>query len=168
MLARVLYATAGTLGLVGVALQLAPAQRPGTEGGAAELVPPNATPPTRVAAATAAPTAYAAIVTANVFSAERIPPRVRFTPAGLASRDAPLPRGGRAAPAVLLYGITVGEQGATALIDADPQIPGAEIYRVGDLVAGAPILEITDSTVVLAQPSGVRVLRLQRSGRKRP
>jgi len=73
------------------------------------------------------------------------------------------PRG----PTLRLYGITVGAQGAVALIDADPNIPGAEIYRLGDLVAGARVLAITDSTVTLAEPSGPLVLRLQPAARGR-
>ena len=90
---------------------------------------------------------------------------MRFTPPGLAARGQPVHR----APAVRLYGITIGASGtATALIDADPDIPGAEIYHIGDVVAGAPIVDITDSTVVLAQPSGQRVLHLQRSSRRQP
>jgi len=61
----------------------------------------------------------------------------------------------------------VGAEGAVALIDADPNVPGAEIYRVGDLVAGARLVAITDSSVTLAQPSGPLVLRLQPAARRR-
>jgi len=61
-----------------------------------------------------------------------------------------------------LYGTTVTADDAFALIEADPQVAGAEIYRVGDLVQGARLVKITDSTVTLAsRPGGVaRVLRL--------
>jgi hypothetical protein len=47
-----------------------------------------------------------------------------------------------------------------ALIDADPRIPGAEVYRVGDEVRGGRIAAVTDSTVVIARPSGPLTLRL--------
>jgi len=57
--------------------------------------------------------------------------------------------------------------GAVALIDADPKIPGAEIYHVGDRVAGATISSITDSTVVLARPSGPLTLHLPLAVRKK-
>ena len=60
-----------------------------------------------------------------------------------------------------LYGITVGAGGAVALIDADPKIRGAELYRVGDRVGGSPITAITDSTVVIARKGGPLVLRLR-------
>jgi hypothetical protein len=59
-----------------------------------------------------------------------------------------------------LYGITKGPGGAVALIDADPRIPGAEVYRVGDEVRGGRIAAVTDSTVVIARPSGPLTLRL--------
>lgn len=158
---QALYGSAATFGLVGLLMQIAPAQA--SRGRPAR--PAAATIAQRSAARTTtlAPTAYSTIVTSNLFSVDRIPPRTRFVPAGLASRGAPNPR---ATPTVRLYGITVGEQGAMALIDADPEIPGAEIYHVGDAVRGAQIVTITDSTVVLAQPSGTRVLRLRPSSRR--
>ena len=139
-LLRVLYGSAAGFAVIAVSLVLAP------------------TAPSRAQAS-------ALIASANVFSTDRVPPRVRFTPPGLAVKGEPVHR----APTVRLYGITTGAGGtATALIDADPEIPGAEIYHVGDVVAGAPIVDITDSTVVLAQPSGQRVLYLERSSRRQP
>jgi hypothetical protein len=105
---------------------------------------------------------YDTIVATNIFSQDRTPPAVRFS---LPGREAAptKPRG----PTLRLYGITVGAQGAVALIDADPNVPGAEIYRLGDLVAGARILAITDSTVTLAERTGPLVLRLQPVARRR-
>src|SRR3989442_7825279 len=90
---------------------------------------------------------------------------LRFAPAGRGFGARPSAGAG---PPLKLYGITVGPQGAVALIDADPKIPGAEIYRVGDLVAGARLVAITDSTVTLAQPSGPLILRLPSGDRNRP
>jgi hypothetical protein len=66
-----------------------------------------------------------------------------------------------------LYGITVTAKEATALIDANPKIPGAELYRIGDLIGGAPITAITESTVVIRRPGGPLVLRLRPAARPR-
>ncbi len=147
-LVRVLYGSSA-----GLRAQASEAGAPGVSRATERPVP------------TVPPATYATIVSTNLFSTDRVPPRVRFIPPGLATRGQPVHR----APAVRLYGITIGASGsATALIDADPDIPGAEIYHIGDMVAGAPIVAITDSTVVLAQPSGQRVLHLQRSSRRQP
>src|SRR2546430_11555570 len=62
----------------------------------------------------------------SIFSQTRTAPLVRFTPAGRAARGTAF---ASRRPPLKLYGITVGPQGAVALIDADPKIPGAEIYR---------------------------------------
>ncbi|OLB48059.1 MAG: hypothetical protein AUI08_12260 [Gemmatimonadetes bacterium 13_2_20CM_2_65_7] len=162
-LLRVLYGSSAGFALVAVGLQLAPTAPP--RAPASESVAPGISHATERPVPTAPPATYATIVSTNIFSTDRVPPRVRFTPPGLAARGQPVHR----APAVRLYGITIGASGtATALIDADPDIPGAEIYHIGDVVAGAPIVDITDSTVVLAQPSGQRVLHLQRSSRRQP
>jgi hypothetical protein len=162
-LLRTLYASAAALALVAIGLLLAPSAP--SRAQAAAALAPDVPSLTQRPATDIPPTTYAAIASTNVFSPDRVPPRVRFTPPGLAARGESVHR----APTVRLYGITIGAGGAaTALIDADPDIPGAEIYRVGDVVAGAPIVDITDSTVVLAQPSGQRVLHLERSSRRRP
>jgi hypothetical protein len=51
--------------------------------------------------------------------------------------------------------------GTAALIDANPGLPGAEIYQIGDVVAGRRIVAVLDSTVVLQGPTGRTVLKLQ-------
>src|SRR5256885_139760 len=136
---RALSAAAVVLGLLGLWLRLSRSALPAPRAGA-------------IVAATFSPQARAA-------------PLARSAPGGRAA-------GGAASasrrPPLKLYGITVGPQGAVALIDADPKIPGAEIYRVGDLVAGARLVAITDSTVTLAQPSGPLILRLPSGDRNRP
>jgi hypothetical protein len=66
-----------------------------------------------------------------------------------------------------LYGITVTAKGATALIDANPKIPGAEMYRLGDRIGGAPITAITESTVVIKRSGGPLTLRLRPAARPR-
>jgi len=160
-LVRSLYAATGALLIAGLGLRLAPTRLPRVQTAPLD-VPAEAQPE---AAPTSTPPVprYDAIVAANIFSPDRTPPAVRFSLPG--RETAPTkPRG----PTLRLYGITVGAQGAVALIDADPTIPGAELYRVGDVVAGARVLAITDSTVTLAQPSGPLVLRLQPAARREP
>ena len=160
-LVRSLYAAAGALLIAGLGLRLAPTRLPRAQTAPldvrAEAQPEAAPTSTRPAPRSDA------IIAANIFSPDRTPPAVRFSLPGRAAAPTK-PRG----PTLRLYGITVGAQGAVAIIDADPSIPGGELYRVGDLVAGARVLAITDSTVTLAQPSGPLVLRLQRAARRGP
>jgi len=162
---RSLYVTAVSLVLLGFWLRVARSPLPQAE--AAQLSLPAASRPATAAAGALAPSGYAVIVATNVFSQMRAPPSVRFSPAGVAGRAAVAPAKPRG-PTLRLYGVTVGPQGAVALIDADPKIPGAEIYRVGDVVAGASLVAITDSTVTLAEPSGPLILRLQPAQRRKP
>lgn len=162
---RALYATAAALVVAGWWLRLARSPLPGA--GAIPLALPPAPVPGAAYAGAVPPGGYEAIVADNIFAQTRTPPPVRFTPAGLASARAAVPAAPHG-PRLKLYGTTVGQQGAVALIDADPKIPGAEIYRVGDSVAGALLVAITDSTVTLAEPSGPLVLHLQSAQRKRP
>ncbi len=160
---RALSAAAVVLGLVGLWLRLSPAPLPQAAAAPLPLRTPGQ-PATAAAAPTAAPR-YEAIVAANVFSQGRSAPRVRFAPAGRTVRGTP---SASRRPLLKLYGITVGPQGAIALIDADPKVHGAQIYRLDDLVAGARLVAITDSTVTLAQPSGPLILRLPSGDRHRP
>ncbi len=160
---RALYGAALVLGVLGLWLRLGRSPLPQTAAASLPLRTAGR-PTTTPEGATAAP-GYEAIVAANIFSQTRTAPPVRFAPAGRAARRTASPS---RRPALTLYGITVGPQGAVALIDGDPKIPGAEIYRVGDAVAGARLVEITDSTVTLAQPSGPLFLRLPSGDRKKP
>jgi hypothetical protein len=155
---RALYGVAAALALLGVGLRLAPARLPGAEP-ALEL--PAATQLSQSQAILGDERSYAPIAAANVFSPTRTPPKVRFVPEGRASPDTAAPAPKPQPPLFRLYGITVTVKGATALIDADPKIPGAELYRLGDSIGGAPITVITDSTVVIDQTSGPLVLRLR-------
>ena len=158
-LVRSLNAAAAALLVTGLALRLAPTRLPRAR--AAPLAAPVEAQP-EAAPTSTPPPRYDAIVAANILSQDRTPPAVRFSLPGRATAP-PKPR----EPTLRLYGITAGPQGAVALIDADPKVPGAEIYRLGDLVAGARVLAITDSTVTLAEPSGPLVLRLQPVARRR-
>lgn len=166
-LAPTLYAGALFLALAGLALRLAPA-----------AVPRVTAPQVVVAQVGEEPTAtrslpadsFAPIVQGNIFGQDRSPPEARYVPDELTGRQpepparqaAPAPRGPR------LFGVAVGPADAVALIDANPAIPGAEVYRVGDLVAGARLIEIGDTAVVLEGPEGRRVLTLPSSSRRSP
>jgi len=157
---RILWSVAATFAVTGVGLRIAPASHAPAPADAA----PVRTPPGRPT--TAAADSGQGIVAGNIFSAARTAPRVRFAPPGAGTpAHAPAPT----RPPFTLYGITVTAEGggAIALIDADPRIPGAEIYRVNDLVGGARLSVITDSTVTLVQPSGPLVLRLPPGSRRR-
>ena len=159
-LVRSLFVAAAALLVAGLGLRLAPPPLPRAE--AAPLAVPAAAHPDGAPTSTPPIPRYDAIVAANIFSPDRTAPAVRFSLPGRATAP-PKPR----EPTLRLFGITVGAQGAVAIIDADPKVPGAEIYHVGDLVAGARVLAITDSTVTLAEPSGPLVLRLRPVARRR-
>jgi hypothetical protein len=160
-LGRSLYVASTAFLVAGVGLRLAPTPLP--HAGATPLAVPTDTQPGAVPMSLATATGYDAIAAANIFSQDRAAPAVRFVPPGRAAAPTK-PRG----PTLRLYGITVGTQGAVAIIDGDPKIPGAGIYRLGDLVAGARIVAITDSTVTLAERSGPLVLRLQAAPGRKP
>jgi hypothetical protein len=89
------------------------------------------------------------IVATNMFAASRRPPERRFLPRGF---EAPVSAPGPSP--IILYGVTLAAADPLALIDADPNVPGAEIYRVGERVRDARLAAITDSTVTLAPLSG--------------
>jgi hypothetical protein len=166
---RPLYAGALGFGLVALALRLAPAPHPGAVS-LVEPPQPARRPSPHSVNEDAAP--YAAIVATNIFSPTRAPPAVRFTPdrptgAVAPAPPKPKPKPKPTGPGIRLFGITKGPDGAVALIDADPKIKGAEIYRLGDRVAGAPLSAINDSTVVITRPSGPLVLHLRSPVKKK-
>jgi hypothetical protein len=152
-LAHGLYGAAALLLVAGLGLRVAPTRLSGAAVAPLDL-PAVAVPDSAVRRPPPMPR-YAPIVTTNIFSQDRTAPPVRFSLPGRAVAP-PKPRG----PVLRLFGITVGPHGAVAIIDADPKIPGSDLYRVGDVVAGARLVAITDSTVTLVAPAGPLVLRL--------
>lgn len=104
--------------------------------------------------------AYDDIVRHDPFAPGRKPPAERYVPPELRARQAARARTG-ATPRPRLLGVATGPAGAVALIDADPAIPGAEIYRLGDRVGPYRLAAIADSAVVLRGASGVHTLRLE-------
>ena len=111
---------------------------------------------------------YEQIVRADPFDPTREPPAERYVPPDLrVARQTAAPTA-PAAPRLQLFGVATGPTGAVALIDANPSIPGAEIYRIGDRVSIYSLESISDTLVVLRNESGVRTLRLESlTGRSR-
>ena len=112
---------------------------------------------------------YEEIVRSDPFDVSRQPPSERYVPpelrASQASDSAPRRP---VAPRLQLFGVATGPTGAVALIDANPSIPGAEIYRTGDRVSVYRLESISDTAVVLRGETGVRTLRLESlTGRSR-
>lgn len=97
---------------------------------------------------------YLNVIEGNVLSPSREAPAAR--PAPSASRTPPT----RPVRRLRLSGIVRGRDGVLALIDADPAVAGAELYRLGDQVGPYRLEEATDSMVVLRGPPGTLVLRL--------
>ena len=157
--AGTLYAVAAVLAVVAAALQLVPPvirlpTVPAADGAGA---PPARDPSAQAAALLS----FDEIVRADLFSAERQAPRERYIPPELrvaAAADRPA---GPPLPRLQLFGVATGPTGAVALIDANPAIPGAEIYRLGDRVSIYRLESISDTLVVLRSDSGVRRLRLE-------
>jgi hypothetical protein len=164
--ARWFYFAAATFTAGGTALRLAPASAPEVTGTASVAAGTPGVPPRPSFADSQR---YAAVVAANAFSASRTAPETRFIPEGLRKEAPPVvrePRKPREVP-VLLFGISRGPGGAVALIDADPAVPGAEVYRLGETVRDGRLTALGDTTVVLTRPSGRVVLRLPDAGEQR-
>lgn len=163
---RVLYVAAVVLALAGLALRIAPA-RPTVPATVPVHVGQPATEPSPSERAQAL-LAFQEIVQANVFSQDRSPPAERYVPPELAAPEPAAAPTRTAAPRLRLFGVAVGPMGAVALIDADPAIPGAEVYREGDMVRGLRLIEIGETAVVLEGEDGRTVLTLPSSGRRSP
>ncbi|HEX2217460.1 MAG TPA: hypothetical protein VHG35_01555 [Gemmatimonadales bacterium] len=163
---RTFYVASGLFIVAGAALRLAPVRVPTTPARAV-VATSAATPPLQPARADTK--RYADIVASNPFSADRVAPRARFVPEGLRRDTVPVARAPRKPREVAprLFGITRGPGGAVALIDADPAVPGAEVYEIGDPVRDGKVAAIGDSTVTLSLPSGRVVLRLPDAGERR-
>jgi hypothetical protein len=155
---RSLYGGAAVFAIIGLGLRLAPARLPGVQPGVPLPVAAQQSPSQ---ASLRDERSYAPIASANVFSQTRTPPASRFVPEGHAAPDSVAPRAKPRPRVFQLYGITVTPNGSTALIDADPKIRGAELYRLGDRIGGAPITAITESTVVIGRPGKPLILRLR-------
>jgi len=160
---RQLWGAAATIAGLGALLWVLPPWIGGPAQPPAAITPPA--PPADPSAHAAALLSYGEIARANVFGPERTPPRSRYAPPGSRLAQAPAAAG---EPSLRLFGLAAGAGGAVALIDADPRVPGAEIYRLGDRVGPYRLESIADTFVVLAGPTGTRTLRLQAPQRRSP
>lgn len=158
-----LHVGAALLGAVGLVFLLIPPTPP--DPGSLPALPPVPAVNPDVSEDAQALLTFEEIARRNVLSADRSPPAERYAPQGTPpARPAPRP----AAPRLRLYGLASGPSGAVALIDADPSIPGAEIYRPGDRVGTYRLESIADTFVVMSDSSGSRILRLEPPERRTP
>ena len=164
-LTPVLFGTAGVLVLAGLGARLfwkaGPLDLPGTAPAPAPIVPagaPSGMPPGLAEQ----------VVSANVLSPKRTAPTARYAAIeSAASEEAPTPElpAVEAPPrAIRVFGIVMTAGRTTALLDADPRSPGAEIYRAGDaLPGGGRVVRITAEYVLVDTPQGRERLRLPSS-----
>lgn len=149
----ILYGAAAVLALSGLYLRFAKPALPSADPSDLRLPAQPQPQPPAAGDVTPAAASYQLIVDQNIFSQDRGAPAVK--PAAPRTEK---PR--NAEPDFALRGTTIGPRGAVALI-------GAEIHRVGDVVDGAKLIAITDSTVTLERPSGPLVLHVPNSQRKK-
>jgi hypothetical protein len=147
----ILYGSAAVLALAGLGLRISKPGLPTVDTKSFQL-PSQQQPP---AAGDVSPTTanYQQIVDQNIFSQQRgaaEPVKVATSTRTVKPRNTE--------PDFALRGTTIGPRGAVALI-------GAEVHRVGDVVDGAKLVAITDSTVTLERPSGPLVLHVPNSQR---
>jgi hypothetical protein len=146
----ILYGAATVLALSGLYLRFAKPSLPSADPNDLRL--PAQQQPAAAGDVTPAGASYQLIVDQNIFSQERAAP----APVKPVRPEKPRNQG----PDYALRGTTIGPRGAVALI-------GAEIHRVGDIVDGAKLIAITDSTVTLERPNGPVVLHVPNSQRKK-
>ncbi len=165
---HLLYATAVVLGAGGVALRLVPLERPRISDrvpAAPHRIADPAPMSLARAAGDAGPAPSDPIVSANIFSRSRTAPAREGAVVHAAHAPAsPVQHG----TTPTLYGTTIGPQGAVALIDDDTPPRGAHLHYMGDMIAGARLVAITDSTVTLDRQPVPLVLHLPASMRQTP
>lgn len=156
--ARLLWIGAAILALVGAGFWALPAD-PDVAADAEAWSPPGTEPEAPPAGATP-DSVVEAIVAGNLFSPEREPPPTPFRLAsGEEDGEDPEPEA-PSVPPIELYGIVAEGEDAWVLLEADPSVAGAEVYRVGDRVRAYRVVSIAADSVVLEGPSGRRVLRM--------
>jgi hypothetical protein len=150
-LASLLYGAAAVLALSGVWLRVARPPLPHVDPAQLKL---PAQRPAAAAGEVERGTNYQPIVAENIFAQSRGVEPPNAGPVASKAKSRP------AAPALDLRGTTIGPRGAVALI-------GADVHRIGDIIDGARLVAITDSTVTLERPSGPLVLHVPSSQRKK-
>jgi hypothetical protein len=165
-LVRSLYLTAALLTVAGLGLRLVPLPEPTVTPAAAPL-PRDGGQSVRLPARATNPeidsVAAGEIIASNIFA------RARVAPARVAATTVNRPHAAPSpAPRFTLYGTTIGPEGAVALIDATAARSGAQIHQVGDTIADARLVAITDSSVTLQRPSGLIILHLPATAAQKP
>ncbi|MSR22514.1 MAG: hypothetical protein EXR92_03055 [Gemmatimonadetes bacterium] len=118
-------------------------------------------PPITRPLSTIDPAAGQTIVAADIFSASRTAPAVRYNPVDPDAGNVPDPSPITEDQAVpQLYGTVVGPRGASALMRLDAGTTGAQLYREGDRGGTYRVEEIDEQSVVLSGPEGRIVVRL--------
>jgi hypothetical protein len=164
---HLLYAAAALLAAGGAALRLVPLERPALASPAPATAHRDSGPASVSdvrAAGDIAPLASDPIVAANIFSRTRTAPAREGAVTHTTRTPTPVAHGAT----LTLYGTTIGPQGAVALIDDDTPPRGAHLHHMGDVIAGARLVAISDSTVTLDRQSGPFVLHLPASMRQTP
>ncbi len=161
---RWLWVAAGVMATMGLVLLVAPAATGEPDVAVAGI--PEATPEKSPNVKAAELLSFEEIPRSNLFAQDRAAPKARYTPPGQQAERSVQRRTSSAAPR--LFGVASGPNGAVALIDADPSIPGAEIYRLGDRVLDARLIQIADTMVVIEGAAGRIVLRLPSSRQGSP
>jgi hypothetical protein len=158
LLARALYVGAASLTLVAVVAFLTPRRDAMPQRAGALPVTQASAPIAHPSLDVADQRAIDDVVSRNVFSADRAAPKRPYVSATAA---ATAPASTITEPAVQLFGIAITPSGAQALIEANPRIPGAEVYRVGDRVGDYRLIQLSDSAAILESVKGRLVLRLR-------
>ncbi|MEJ2678647.1 MAG: type II secretion system protein N [Gemmatimonadota bacterium] len=172
LLLRLAVGAAGLFFAAGVSLRLIPPLPPSVS---VAPVVDTVAPPVSDARDSVVVSSYDAIIDKSIFSPSRAAPAERFVPLNGAMDE------GAQAPAVRapsrqegplqrlrLVGVAVGPMGGVAIIDTNPSTPGADVFRVGDRIGRARVVEIREDAVVLETPGGRMVLKLPPSVRRSP
>lgn len=161
--ARGLYVVAVFLAATGVALRFTRISRPVVEHG---RVLTTRVDDRAVSVAAQSPPHEGAqlhddpIITANIFSQSRLPPTRQSAPTNALAARRPVNAAAHT-PTYTLYGTTIGPRGAVALITAGARPDDAQVHYMGDTIAGARLVAVTESTVTLLRASGPLVLHVQ-------
>jgi hypothetical protein len=113
------------------------------------------------------------IAQANIFSAVREAPKVRYVPYGYETDSDEVPQKATTQPpaqraaAPILFGTVMGDRPG-ALMSLDPAVPGAQMYHEGDRAGGYRVVRIGERAVTLTGPAGQIVLQLNRAEGQTP
>jgi hypothetical protein len=103
-----------------------------------------------------APESLAALVSRDPFRIARRPAVAAYDPVRLADQLAPVPP----KPALTLVGVVSGSD-PSAVVEGLPGVEGARVVRLGDIVAGLRIQQISTSRVVIVGMDTTWVLEVR-------